>query len=517
MSLKHDLLSRGYFPDKVPPTFTTELFGDCIETTNSPLPDQFSIGKVRELEHYELGRAGQLRRRLSIPNPISYYRLACEMESAWTDIEQQLDRTSLSLSRPIAGSDDDRALVPLLDFGSLPENRPTKRDAGRVLLKTDIANFYPSIYTHCISWALHGQAFAKANRRNEGLLGNRIDKLVQDSQYGQTKGIPVGPDTSLVIAELLLAPVDEALMNDHPEVVGFRHMDDYEIACQSRPHAEKVLASLQTHASEYELQLNPFKTDIIDLPTPMMDEWTGTLSAFEFRDTAAEQKRDLLNYFDATFRLSRKFPDQAVTAFALRRLARQADLHLNNWAIQEALTIQAAVGEPGALAHALEVLLTNRDRGAELTGDLITKALTELVLEHAPLGHHSEVAWSIWAAMAMGYHLGTEATSAISKVDNSIVALLALDARNQNALNSSLDTSIWEAHMTADELHGPHWLLSYEGRVKSWLPSTGGGDHVGADSAFHFLRQNGVFFYDEVDPDEALEALQGFLRRRSGY
>lgn len=516
MTLRDDLLSRGYFPDKVPPTFTTEPFGECIEMNDGALPPEFSGDKVRELEHYELGRAGQLRRRLSIPNPISYYRLASEMESAWTVIEQQLHRTSLSLSLPIAGSDDDRALVPSLDFGALPEIRPTKRDAGRVLLRTDITNFYPSIYTHSIAWALHGKAAAKANH-SLTLPGNRLDKLVRDSQYGQTKGIPVGPDTSLVIAELMLAPVDEELMNNYPEVVGFRHMDDYEIACRSRPQAQKVLASLQTYASEYELQLNAFKTEIVDLPTPMMDEWTGTLSAFQFRDTPAEQRRDLLNYFDATFRLTSRFPGRAVTAYALRRLAGQEDLLLDNWDIQEALTIQAAVGEPGSLAHALEVLLANKERGAELTSELITKALNELVLEHAPLGHHSEVAWSIWATMALGYQLGAEATSAISEMDNSIVALLALDARNQNALDAPLDTSRWEAHMTADELHGPHWLLSYEGNVKSWLPSAGGGDHVRADNAFRFLKDHEVFFYDEVNPDLALEALRGFLSRRAAY
>ena len=112
-----------------------------------------------------------------------------------------------------------------------------------------------------------------------------------------------------------------------------------------------------------------------------MDEWTGTLSAFEFRSTAGEQRRDLLNYFDATFRLSRRFPGRAVTAYALRRLAGEENLLLDNWDIKEALTIQAAVGEPGALAHALEVLLADKERGAELTGELITKALNELVLE----------------------------------------------------------------------------------------------------------------------------------------
>jgi len=97
---------------------------------------------------------------------------------------------------------------------------------------------------------------------------------------------------------------------------------------------------------------------------------------------------------------------------------------------------------------------------------LITKALDEIVLEHSPLGHHSEVAWSIWAALALTYQLNADTTGKISGMDNSVVALLALDAARQGALDPSLDTSGWRAHMTTDGPNGPHWLLSYEANVK---------------------------------------------------
>jgi hypothetical protein len=514
VALLDDLLCRGYFPDKIPPPFTTQPFGLCIQANFAALPAEFSQPRVRELEHYDLGRAGQLRRRLSMPHPISYYRLASEIDSAWTDIQNHLAGSLLSLSVPIAGPADGRALVPTVDFGDLPEHRPLKRNAGRMLLRTDIANFYSSIYTHSIPWALHTKAVAKANRSST-LLGNRLDKLVQDSQFGQTKGIPVGPDTSLVIAEILLASVDSALLAAHPALVGLRHMDDYEIACRSRTDAEETLASLQTHASEFELQLNGFKTEIVELPTPSMDEWTRTLSSFGFRETIGQQKRDLLDYFDAVFALARRFPSRSVTAYALRRLAAE-ELLLDNWEPEEALTVQAAVGEPDALPQALEVLLANEARGAVLNGALLSKALNGLVLEHAPLGHHSEVAWSIWASLALQYQLSEDATRALSRVDNSTIALLALDARAQGALHPTLDTRLWEQHMTGDELHGPHWLISYEANFKGWLPSVGG-DHVAADAAFSFLKSHDVYFYEQVDSESALDALRGFLRQPSTY
>lgn len=44
-----------------------------------------------------------------------------------------------------------------------------------IVVTTDIADCYPSIYTHSIAWALHGMQFAKCHKQ-DNLLGNNIDK-----------------------------------------------------------------------------------------------------------------------------------------------------------------------------------------------------------------------------------------------------------------------------------------------------------------------------------------------------
>ncbi|MCV5837901.1 RNA-directed DNA polymerase, partial [Escherichia coli] len=73
--------------------------------------------------------------------------------------------------------------------------------------KTDISRFYHSIYTHSIAWTYHTKDISKRNRSNS-LFGNVLDKHSQDSQDGQTIGLPIGPDTSLIIAESLLSNID---------------------------------------------------------------------------------------------------------------------------------------------------------------------------------------------------------------------------------------------------------------------------------------------------------------------
>jgi hypothetical protein len=39
------------------------------------------------------------------------------------------------------------------------------RYAARYVLKTDVARFYHSIYTHSIPWVIHGKAAAKKKQR----------------------------------------------------------------------------------------------------------------------------------------------------------------------------------------------------------------------------------------------------------------------------------------------------------------------------------------------------------------
>jgi len=75
------------------------------------------------------------------------------------------------------------------------------------------------------------------------------------------------------------------------------------------------------------------------------------------------------------------------------------------------------------------------------------------------------------------------------------VALLALDAHRRDQVPVGLDTTAWQSAMTEEELYGENWLLAYEASIKGWLAS--GTDHVGSDSNFAWLRDNGVHFYDE--------------------
>ena len=94
---------------------------------------------------------------------------------------------------------------------------------------TDLSEFYSSLYTHSVPWAIHGKAAAKAQRRVSALYGNRLDELLRTAQDHQTVGIPIGPDTSLIVAELVLSAVDRKLARHIANILGLRYMDDFEL------------------------------------------------------------------------------------------------------------------------------------------------------------------------------------------------------------------------------------------------------------------------------------------------
>jgi len=86
----------------------------------------------------------------------------------------------------------------------------------KYLVRTDVKNFYPSIYTHSIAWAMHTRSVIRSgqNRNNYSFMGNRLDKLFQNANDGCTNGLPIGPAVSDLIAEVILSAVDLTISSE---------------------------------------------------------------------------------------------------------------------------------------------------------------------------------------------------------------------------------------------------------------------------------------------------------------
>jgi hypothetical protein len=330
-------------------------------------------------------------------------------------------------------------------------------------------------------------------------------------------GIPIGPDTSLLIAEILLSAVDKKIKRKVSTVRAFRFIDDYELAVSSRDHAEIALAAVQEAMSEYELALSPEKTTIAALPCSLDEDWLSPLRDFTFAQSAARQGTELIAYFNKAYTLTKEFRDKPVLAYAVARL-RSVVVQPTNWDLFQDLLFQSVLAEPGTLPPVLAQLVRYRDGGLVINTSTLTDVANLQIAYQAPLGHASEVGWALWTILAFRLTVKPAAAKAISLMSDSVVALLAMDALDQGLVTSALSTDLWESYLTTDHLYGEQWLLSYEASVKGWLTGQSGVDHIAGDPNFNWLRSIGVEFYDgartrpiqpgdAVDEDEAISDL----------
>ena len=134
------------------------------------------------------------------------------------------------------------------------------------LIETDVTDCYGAIYTHSIAWSLHSKPQAKKKRNDKKLLGNIIDKLIQDMLHGQTNGIPQGSVLMDFISEMVLGYADVLLTEkiaENQAVVDYRilrYRDDYKIFVNNPQDGDLILKLLTEIMIELGLKLNPNKT-----------------------------------------------------------------------------------------------------------------------------------------------------------------------------------------------------------------------------------------------------------------
>jgi len=447
-----ELLSLGYFPSELPPSFTTENYSDALvrAARANTLPASFRTARSAKLCPFSLARGGnfRFRRRLSIVNPIHQYNLSSSIASNWAFLSAEISQSKLSQSKPMVDLTLKRAIRASKTRRELLPIRARNRSGSVAIVLADVSEFYHSIYTHSIPWALHTKVTAKANMRARGapLVGDEIDKLVRKAQDDQTMGIPIGPDTSIIISEVVLAAADHELLDRAPRAKGLRYFDDYELPCSQLAEAEAMLADLQEVLLGYELRLNPRKTSVQLPPIEFEADWVREIRAFNFRTTASGEAIDLIGYFDLVTKHRTMRPDEHIAKYAITRLVDKKFVpHSSNLVLYQSLLCQIATAEPGSIREVMVSLIHVSTQGNLLDTGLISETLTSVVVRHAQLGHHYEVAWCIWAAIALGLVLEPACVTAISKVDNSVVAILALDAQQQ-VLAPGLDNPMGGPH-----------------------------------------------------------------------
>jgi hypothetical protein len=490
-------MTRGYFPDRViPPVNSLSVSSAIHDILKFVKPKAIEsikkksgprIHRSLSVEH-SVPKRKHLRRTLSIPNPVIQSVLSAEIAASWGKLSSFCAQSQLSLSVPTLSTR--RAVEATHPLNEQPTFRAQRSVGARYLLKADIARYYPSIYTHSIPWALHTKQLARADKKY-ALLGNRLDLWMKETQDKQTGGIPIWPDSSFIVGEVIGTAMDLQLTSRLPSVRGIRSIDDYFLYFSTVSEAEQCIATLNEIGQEFELNINDAKTEILLLSDSLEPKWKSDLRALAIRDAATPQSFDLLTLFDQAFEYSKQFPPDSVLTYAAK-LTLGANIVEENWPLCEALLLKAALAESTMLSVLGEIY--KRFSAFHTDNAALTILIHSICAYHAPLQQGNEVSWALWLAKEMNISISKQVADKIVRLDDDLVALAALDL-NENGLFDSEGFAKWRSHMQAAELYERHWLVAYEALEHGWLSSLGNNDYIADDEFFSILRQHGVRFY----------------------
>jgi len=518
MTLLEKLLSKGYFPKEAIPSFSTEKYASAIINGYDILPPLFRGGKfISKCAIHNISRKGTLRRKLGIPNPVNFFRLSEAITENWYDIHECVSKSSISLTTPDTNSNGNRAFNAKQSLNELPDIHAKLRSKYKYILKTDISRFYHSIYTHSIAWTYHTKGVAKTNRSN-GLFGNVLDKHLQDSQDGQTIGIPIGPDTSLIIAESLLSNIDLRL-SEKGINNGLRYIDDYFLGFNTIGQAESALTTMQELLNEYELALNPLKTEIIQLPIEFEPLAISELRAFSFRDTIGGQKSDIIHYFNMAFKAAKDLPTESILKYAVSRTF-EVNVASENYSVFESMILQCVTADSSTLKYTVNQIIKYKRLGYVQNVEGISHVLNQSAINESSLGHGNEVAYCLWLYLILGIQIPEVVVKNVVPMRDPFVAILLCDCKQKKLMNFMPDFSIYEEMMVMEELLGDMWIFVYEMLAKGWFQPFSDQNPIRQNECFRFLVNAGVFFYDEqlsltimaespIDYDGSVEGFSG--------
>jgi hypothetical protein len=499
MGVLEDLLARGHLPVQLPPGFSSQTFSSEL----SKFKAAWHVGKppATLAEKFSVPRSSFYRRSTAIVNPIGFYFLAREIASHWAEIEKHYGKSALSRSVPTLGQTSLRA-IQLRKFSELYDEKITTSAGYRFALVTDISSFFSTIYTHTISWALHGKSVGKESKKKKqagkspAYLGDVLDERCMDLQDRQTIGLPIGPDTSHIVAEIITTAIDDRLVgNFGSSPAGFRYVDDFFFFFNRREDAEKALAAVTKAVGHYELQLNPAKTKIMEVRELVEESWKYSLKSLRISPTRKQQRDDLHHYFETLFALEKRYRDESLIKYGLKQLSSKI-VKTSNWTLLEAYLLECGYGFPNTIQVIARYLMTYRHHGYVLNMGAITRFCNNLIRIAAGSDHHGEVAWLLWICKELTLPIEDDLPNEIQRMGSSVCTLILLDLRQMGLATGAIDTAGLLLTAVEGALKGPPWLLAYEAGRRQWLGNQDV-NFIANHAYFGALLSAGVGFYHE--------------------
>jgi hypothetical protein len=471
------LIRTAYLPQEVPPAITTRYFADfCRDNFAFLKAQQGSLMKTTtNYETFTAPRAKSGRRNLALVHPLAQTNISLLITQHRKPIKDLISKSTTSLYRTEDDLGNSIAFLGL-DFSQRHPLQAKTASEYPFILSADISRFFYTVYTHSIPWAVIGKEKAKHwlisdRSRLSSHWSDELDRALQAGQSRETFGIPVGPDTSRIVAEVLFAGIesDEQLAPFLRDRIAFRLVDDLTVGFESEEDAYRALAALRNALWKFNLQLNEEKTFVSRSRQVMRERWELDHEAFLISDTDVnEQAIQLARFFELTFHFCSSSGTDTPALWTCRRISQLKNIKENFELILDGL-FRLAREFPRSMTYVTSILINNQDFCSKPdTKKRIERWCRSTIKTHVRHGHDFEVAWSLVVCGVLKIKLHKSDLDGEMPVPSpTILALLGL-LHEKGLLTNPLSTWPWKSKIKKLGVLDSYWLPFYESVRRGW-------------------------------------------------
>ncbi|QND38214.1 RNA-directed DNA polymerase [Rhizobium leguminosarum bv. viciae] len=399
----------------------------------------------------------------SVVNPISHLLTSALIAKHYHDLRRVEYESNYSLSASFFDWDGHRALRRPV-FAKRDEFTSQLSPRFEYTVTTDVRAFYHSVYTGSIPWALHGKGVKRGISPKR--YGNELSLLVRNAQGGQTTGLPVGPDTSRILAEVIASTIDASIdgvlkMNEGDAA---RFVDDFTFGCNSVAEGQRIIAEVRRAASEFELDVGKEKTAIEPTNHLAYVGWQDYMRSYlpEKLDKGSFER-----FFYVVHELTKRHPNLNIEKFAMSS-CRKAFVESTEWSFLQEHMISSYRRNSTLIDTLVEALLLRHDSKR----DLDMSSLSDFVAARLPLlganQRTGEILWLLYLACVLGIKIRADALSMCVRMPNPMIAILVTHAETHGLIKGTIDRSYWRSYATTEGLRSSMFLFAYEAARNDW-------------------------------------------------
>lgn len=493
----------GYFADQIPPCFSSNSFADNYQALETLLGKRYPTSPVT----LSIYKSEVARRIISVPNP---YAFACTVKKMNEERKRIVgyaksnnSESPITFIRTYNGENEKvinsgiarQKLHARSDYIANLRKRVVTAMGFRYRLSLDISNFYGSLYTHALTWAICGKDDAKKMlagqiaKTSKYHFADQLDNLIRSQNNKESNGILTGPFTSRIYSEIVMAAVDKELRKRG--YIFKRYVDDFKFYFRSNYEAQRAIIDTAKVFAEFNLTINQSKIEIAEYP------------------------------FDLESRMKSRLDNAFLTAGVYGALIEASRLHLE--------------GEKGAYKYALRMMqnrdIPNEDREAVLSilfninlvdpkygqyivpflkdsqdqfgKDRLSNLLAGELKKSLEDRYEQEILNIAFFQRTLGTTIAGDNLLGALNIDNDFIRIIALDIwanhRDKVRIEANCGTIIseyvmnLEREMQGQSMDGEHWLLLYESAMHGLLNIAINNGKTA--SFFEEMNRLGISFY----------------------